>query len=44
MIKAIPKKEKCKNGKWLSEEGLWIAEKKEVKWERRSQDGGGIGR
>ena len=43
MIKAIPKKEKCKNGKWLSEEGSWIAEKKEVKWERRSQDGGGIG-
>ena len=26
-IKIIPKKKKCKNGKWLSEEALPIAEK-----------------
>ena len=32
MIKVIPKKKKCKKAKWLSEEGLQIAEKrKEVK-------------
>ena len=32
MIKTIPKKKKCKQGKWLSEEALQIAEKrKEVK-------------
>ena len=30
-IKAIPKKEKCKKAKWLSEEALQIAEKREVK-------------
>ena len=31
-IKTIPKKMKCKKAKWLSEEGLQIAEKKrEVK-------------
>ena len=31
-IKTIPKKKKCKKGKWLSEEALQIAEKKrEVK-------------
>ena len=31
-IKTIPKKKKCKNAKWLSEEALQIAEKKrEVK-------------
>ena len=28
MIKVIPKKEKCKKAKWLSEETLWIAEKR----------------
>ena len=28
-IKIIPKKKKCKKGKWLSEEALQIAEKKE---------------
>ena len=28
MIKTIPKKKKCKNGKWLSEEDLQIAEKR----------------
>ena len=27
MIKAIPKKKKCKKAKWLSEEALQIAEK-----------------
>ena len=32
MIKTIPKKKKCKKVKWLSEEGLQIAEKRrEVK-------------
>ena len=32
MIKTIPKKKKCKEAKWLSEEALQIAEKrKEVK-------------
>ena len=31
-IKNIPKKKKCKKAKWMSEEGLQIAEKKrEVK-------------
>ena len=29
VIKTIPKKKKCKKAKWLSEEGLQIAEKKE---------------
>ena len=28
-IKTIPKKKKCKKAKWLSEEALQIAEKKE---------------
>ena len=28
MIKTIPKKQKCKKAKWLSEEALQIAEKK----------------
>ena len=28
VIKTIPKKKKCKNGKWLSEEDLQIAEKR----------------
>ena len=31
MIKTIPKKKKCKKTKWLSEEALQIAEKREVK-------------
>ena len=30
-IKTIPKKNKCKKVKWLSEEALQIAEKREVK-------------
>ena len=29
-IKTIPKKKKCKMAKWLSEEALQIAEKREV--------------
>ena len=29
VIKTIPKKKKCKKAKWLSEEALEIAEKKE---------------
>ena len=28
VIKTIPKKKKCKKAKWLSEEGLHIAEKR----------------
>ena len=28
VIKAIPKKKKCKKAKWLSEEALQIAEKR----------------
>ena len=32
VIKTIPKKKKCKKAKWLSEEGLQVAEKRrEVK-------------
>ena len=31
MIKTIPKKKKCKKAKWLSEEALKIAEKREAK-------------
>ena len=31
MIKTIPKKKKCKKAKWLSEDTLQIAEKREVK-------------
>ena len=38
MIKTISKKKKCKKAKWLSEEALQIAEKREVKgkgkWEK----------
>ena len=30
-IKNIPKKKKCTKSKWLSEEALQIAEKREVK-------------
>ena len=30
-IKMIPKKKKCKKAKWLSEEALQIAVKREVK-------------
>ena len=31
VTKAIPKKKKCKKAKWLSEEALQTAEKREVK-------------
>ena len=31
VIKTIPKKKKCKKAKWLSEEALLIAEKREAK-------------
>ena len=31
MIKTIPKKKKCKQATWLSEEALHIAEKREAK-------------
>ena len=34
MIKTIPKKKKCKKAKWLSEEALQIAEKREGKGEK----------
>ena len=30
-IKTVPKKKKCKKAKWLSEEALQIAEKRQVK-------------
>ena len=30
-IKTIPKEKKCKKAKWLSEEALQIAEKREAK-------------
>ena len=30
-IKTIPKKKKCKKAKWLSEEAIQIAEKREAK-------------
>ena len=31
VIKTIPKKKKCKKAKWLSEEALQIAEKRDAK-------------
>ena len=31
LIKAIPRKKKCKKAKWLSEEALQIKERREVK-------------
>ena len=37
-IKTIPKKKKCKKGKWLSEEGLQIAEKREAKGKGEKKD------
>ena len=36
MIKTIPKKKKCKKGKWLSEKALQIAEKRS---ERQARQG-----
>ena len=38
VIKTIPKKKKCKKGKWLSEEGLQIAEKREAKGKGEKKD------
>ena len=35
MIKTIPKKQKCKKAKWLSEEALQIAEKRREAKEKR---------
>ena len=36
-IKTIPKKKKCKKAKWLSEESLQIAEKREAKGKGEKQ-------
>ena len=39
VIKTIPKKRKCKNAKWLSEEVLQIAEKRrEAKGKEKRKD------
>ena len=39
VIKTIPKKEKCKKAKWLSEKALQIAEKRrEVKAKKKRKD------
>ena len=38
MIKTIPKKKKCKKAKWLCEEALQIAEKREVKAKEKRKD------
>ena len=39
LIKTIPKKKKCKGAKWLSEEGLKIAEKRrEAKGKKKRKD------
>ena len=35
LIKTIPKKKKCKKAKWLPEEALQIAEKKQKAKEKR---------
>ena len=37
MIKTIPKKKKCKKAKWLTEEALQIAEKREAKGKGEKQ-------
>ena len=36
-IKTIPKRKKCKKAKWLSEEALQIAVKREVKSKREKE-------
>ena len=36
-IKTISKKKKCKKAKWLSEEALQIAEKREAKSKRKGK-------
>ena len=39
LIKTIPKKKKCKKAKWLSDEGLQIAEKRrEAKAKEKKKD------
>ena len=39
IIKTIPKKKKCKKAKWISEEGLQIAEKRRgVKAKEKGKD------
>ena len=37
-IKTIPMEKKCKKAKWLSEEGLQIAEKRDVKEKEKRKD------
>ena len=37
-IKTIPKKRKCKKSKWLSEEALQTAEKREAKDKKKTKD------
>ena len=37
VIKTIPKKKKCKKAKWLSEEDLQIAEKREAKGKQEKE-------
>ena len=37
VIKTIPKKKKCKKAKWLSEEGLQTAKKREAKGKREKE-------
>ena len=37
VIKTIPKKKKCKNAKWLSEEALQITVKRRSKKQRRKR-------
>ena len=37
MIKTIHKKERCKNAKWLSEEGLQIAERRTERQRRKGE-------
>ena len=38
VIKTMPKKKKCKKAKWLSEEALQIAEKREQKAKEKRKD------
>ena len=38
VIETIPKKKKCKKAKWLSEEALLIAVKREVKAKEKRKD------
>ena len=37
VIKAIPKKQKCKKAKWLSKEALQIAEKRSERQRRKGK-------